>query len=478
MLYNNVSLSENEKRYLKSIENLSKLLVDLEPNIAILTHYDADGLAAGGALIRFLAINNKNFIIRPVTKLNDEILQDFFEISARYYLIIDLGSDIDKIVHIWKQTNQKGQLLIIDHHKILSKKSIDELRDVYVVNPECYNIDGGSSACTSISISLSTYNASGRRDKYLLEIGVVGGYGDMQLQTDITNLNKYFLNEAISSKVIRVIQDFIFFLNRKMPLYKAITWTFIPYIPNFSGREDVGLNILDRAGVSVEKNGRVVTAEDISEREKERLLEVILEYLSSLGVTLSTNDLIGITYELLLEQDDILSTAESFSSTLSALGRLNEDAYGLLLAAGVRNQVLDKAREIVSERRKIISKYLSEALNRVKLYNDIIAIVDFRNTDFNPKFTGSISTILSKTPEFSNKVIIVLCSDEGLIKISARTSKDLVNQGVNLAVIMKELAENLGGSGGGHSVAAGASISRNANIVEEIVKRIKTHLRK
>jgi RecJ-like exonuclease len=48
--------------------------------------------------------------------------------------------------------------------------------------------------------------------------------------------------------------------------------------------------------------------------------------------------------------------------------------------------------------------------------------------------------------------------DNDTLKVSGRSPKALVEKGINLGALMKDATEKLGGAGGGHRVAAGASI--------------------
>lgn len=48
--------------------------------------------------------------------------------------------------------------------------------------------------------------------------------------------------------------------------------------------------------------------------------------------------------------------------------------------------------------------------------------------------------------------------DSGKIKLSARGTKKLVEQGLNLGKILAESCAAVGGVGGGHNIAAGATI--------------------
>ena len=64
-------------------------------------------------------------------------------------------------------------------------------------------------------------------------------------------------------------------------------------------------------------------------------------------------------------------------------------------------------------------------------------------------------------------------SDDG-VKVSARANRELTDRGLDLSFIMKKASELVGGYGGGHNVAAGATIPEDKkeaflDIVEDLV---------
>ena len=70
-------------------------------------------------------------------------------------------------------------------------------------------------------------------------------------------------------------------------------------------------------------------------------------------------------------------------------------------------------------------------------------------------------------------IIAFADSDDG-VKVSARADRSLVDRGLDLSQIMKTASELVGGYGGGHTVAAGATIppdqkERFLDIVEDLV---------
>ena len=65
-------------------------------------------------------------------------------------------------------------------------------------------------------------------------------------------------------------------------------------------------------------------------------------------------------------------------------------------------------------------------------------------------------------------------TDKGEIKVSARTTQVLVNKGINLSAAMKHAASQVNGVGGGHSIAAGATIPKGAE--EEFIKYVEKEI--
>lgn len=465
-----------DRELLNNIKHVSRMLEEFNDPIAVLTHYDADGLSAGGAFTRLLTYLNKKYIVRSTPDLSENTIDDFFDINASSYIVSDLGSsDLNLLYNKWKET-KSDYLVVIDHHKI-SERIPDDDHFIFL-NPELYGLDGGKIGCTAILSSLIGYFQL--KDPYFLEIGIVGATGDMQLNNELVDVNRYIVRKGIENNIIKKERDFIFFVNKMLPVYKAITWNYIPYIPHFSGRDDIGWQLVNKAGIPIRKeDGSYTTVADLSKKEKDRLLELILQYLSSLGLTdIKSSDLVVERYTFSTEEDPQLKSSVDFANLLNSTGRLGKEYLGILIAAGVRGDILDEAKSLHEERRKILAKYLDLADQIVSVKDTIIALLDFRGREFNPRFGGTISTIYSKSIEYQDKVVIVLSLDErGLVKISARAPRYLVEEGFNLAEVMRVIAKKFSGRGGGHNVAAGATVRNSKKLVDELIKVVKDHVK-
>jgi hypothetical protein len=57
--------------------------------------------------------------------------------------------------------------------------------------------------------------------------------------------------------------------------------------------------------------------------------------------------------------------------------------------------------------------------------------------------------------------ILAMMLSEGAVKVSARGNRRMVERGLDLSKAMRESAEKVGGTGGGHNVAAGATVPRD-----------------
>ncbi len=450
---------------LKSMEETAEALRNSSnKRIAVLTHYDADGLAAGGALVRYLSRRETPFTCRATHDLSEEVVADFTDVSADLYVFLDLGTgQIDAI-----RGRVGGKAIIIDHHQIQNGFS----EEILMVNPELNGIDGGRYGCASVLASLITYLASRREDDYLLRLGIVGMVGDMQC-VDAESINDYLITLAKERKVVETRREFTFFAPKNMPLHKAISWSNEPYIPGLSGREDKAVSLIASAGVPIKEGDRWRRVDDLSEEEKRRIVEEVVKYTASIGAKVKGSDFLETVYEFPDEKERMLSTAAEFSYALSACGRMGRNALGLLTAAGRRGPMIEELRITMLEKSLRTREMMEGLEGRMEVVGRTL-VVDGRGV-VDERFVGTSSNILSRSPIYEGKVVLVFSeTSKGDVKISGRVPVYLTEQGFNLGRILSEEAEKLGGSGGGHKMAAGATIPpSDTESIRAIVDRVE-----
>jgi RecJ-like exonuclease len=77
--------------------------------------------------------------------------------------------------------------------------------------------------------------------------------------------------------------------------------------------------------------------------------------------------------------------------------------------------------------------------------------------------TGAVSSLVSSSNLFGDKVTIVTThTSTGDAKVSTRATERLVERGVNLGKILQTLSAKYAGVGGGHAIAAGATVPQNS----------------
>ncbi len=84
---------------------------------------------------------------------------------------------------------------------------------------------------------------------------------------------------------------------------------------------------------------------------------------------------------------------------------------------------------------------------------------------------GTVAGMLLREEEIIGPLLAFAENNDG-IKVSARASSLLVQNGLNLSTAMKHTAQLLGGDGGGHRAAAGALIPKGRE--EDFLKLFDT----
>lgn len=135
-----------------------------------------------------------------------------------------------------------------------------------------------------------------------------------------------------------------------------------------------------------------------------------------------------------------------------------------------RLQNVERGREIVLEELEDISKahrsYLRESIEAIGNSDSIVEMDNLQYFDGTGIRSNVVGTIAGMTLGFGNwrKPIIAFAPvQEGSdsLKISLRCSKLLAYDGIHFGSIIREVAQSLGGNGGGHDVACGAYIHKD-----------------
>ncbi|MCZ2844897.1 MAG: DHH family phosphoesterase [Candidatus Bathyarchaeota archaeon] len=455
-------LENQYKSFISKTVDATKLINEgLEKNLRILivSHFDADGIAAAAILSKALYRKDALFHVKIIKRLNENIISDLSKINSDLFIFSDIGagylSNISKIIG-------EKKAIILDHHQL---EPTQQPKNILHVNPHLFELDGaneisGSGISYLVSKSIDTNNVD------LSPLGVVGALGDIQDKGEkhsLFGLNNIIVEDSINSGNIKVETDLIFFGRETRPMHKAIAYTTNPFLPGLSGKEDRCFALLNSAQIPSKDGDKWRSLADLTQEEKQRLLSKIIEHISSLGFSGNiAADLVGKVYTLVKEEKMTPSrNAREFAALLNACGRMERHSLALAFCLGERDLIMDEIQDILNEYRRILANYMDLLTKSKERIDDNDKLLVIHGEDIiNENMTGALSTILLMSNQNTEKVILVLSkTEDGNIKISGRASRLILQKGANLGKIMQTLAEKFSGMGGGHDVAAGAEIS-------------------
>ena len=422
--------------------------------VLVVTHIDADGITSGAIACQALTNAGVECKVTFVKQLDEETIEKLAN-SGKFVWFTDLGSgQVDLI-------EKHGiECVIADHHVPLKKVE-------YQLNPHDFGIDGsyefgGAPSTYLIARYMDTAN------RKLSPLAIVGCVGDLQdfRCGKLLSFNRLILGEGIKEGIVEKVQDLRLFGKQTRPVYRMFEFTFDPFLPGLSGSEEGSVKFMLSNNVPPKQGDLWRRWIDLSKEERIRLTSALVKLLMRCNYPLSTIErLVGETY-ILKEQPEgtELRDAMEFSTLLNATARYGHERVGLDVCLGVCNGISEsrferafkKARTLLQNHRK----NLSEGIKTV----DEVGIVELENVQYFHAGNAIMDTIVGIVAGMcfskanTDKPIIAFANAEEGVKVSARATQRLVELGVDLSEVMRIAAEKVGGRGGGHSVAAGATI--------------------
>ncbi|MFB6076495.1 MAG: DHHA1 domain-containing protein [Candidatus Aenigmatarchaeota archaeon] len=454
---------ELEGYFEKLFSLLEPIIEEIEQskNIRIVSHYDADGISS--ASIMFYALNKlgKNVHLSIVNQIKDRVIERLNNEEHDLLMFTDLGSGyLDELNDL-----KTKKLAIVDHHHI--KGEYDG--DFSHANPHLIGIDGDEISGSGLSYLLA--RSLDENNKNLAYIAVIGAIGDIQEEKWVMKgLNKYILDEAIDSGMIKKKKGIRLFGRVNRPVYKALQYSTDPYIPGISGNQSACIQFLSDLDIDVKNAaGKWKSLKDLEESEKKKLASAIIKERVRSGHE-DAEKIFGdiYTFEKFPEE---FSDVREFSTSLNACGRMGQPSIGVLACLG-NQEIQEKMRGVQRGYRSLLGKYIkwvkSDSGN-VRSEDNAYYVVAKDNIHEN--FVGTVISIVQNS-FFEDKPIVGFAyTEDGEVKISGRVP-DRYEKDLNLKEIFEKATDKVGGRSGGHKKAAGAFIPKDKiedfiNVCEE-----------
>ena len=456
-----LAAQQNIEGFLASENEAAKVILETVKKdgfILVFSHLDADGVAAAGIMGKMLTRLDARFRIRVMQWVDDKIIGEVIADKPQLVILTDFGSGY---LDLLNEKIPNVKVVILDHHQTTSKVVNPNFVQV---NPHLFGIDGATDVSGS-GVAYFAAKAVNAANIDLAPIALVGALGDMQdkyEQRSLRSLNEIIVNDGVSSGLLKVEKDLIFFGRETRPIYKMLATTTNPFIPGLSGQETEALNFVANLGIPLKQGDKLRALCDLTDDERKLLCSALADYLMSKGLHLEVENLIGYVYVLTKEEPNTaLRDAREFAVVLNSAGRMDRPSLGIAICMGDRKAALEESNKILEDYRKNINKYLgwvNEKPERMRELQNIYVI--YGENFINEKIIGTVSSIIVSSLANNEKPLLAFANIEAekAAKFSGRTTEAALRKGVNLGDVMRMASEEHGGKGGGHNIAAGAQV--------------------
>ena len=414
----------------KFTEVASQLAASREP-VRLVCHYDADGLCSGGILARAFLRGGIPFHTTISHGLDAPLIDDLASHPYQWVVFSDLGSgSLDLVERL------EGRVVILDHHKPPRESN----RTVHL-NCHLWGIDGAFEACAS-TLALMMAVAIDEANWDLAGVAVAGAIGDRQHVGGWKGFNSEVLQAAQARGHLRSQKGLGL---EGETLANALAESNEPFFRGISGAPKGAAALAEEAGLSP-----AAALGELEEAESSALASLLVLWLLRQGTPPEFANGVMVDRYLMPGWD---VDANELSAVVNACGRLQSEDLGMAVALG-GHEALAQAREIRREYRARIMKGMLELQDRGLQRKGHLQYFYTDNAQMAGAFAALVMNYLFPGP----LPTISLAREGDSIKVSARGNRAMLARGVDLALACRRAATRAGGEGGGHSVAAGATV--------------------
>jgi single-stranded-DNA-specific exonuclease len=432
-----------------------------QQEVTIISHIDADGISCEAILSEALTregIAVKSVFVRQLEPLTmHQVPQD-----QSFKIFTDLGAGQQNLLEERGMDNEK--VLIIDHH---------------VSQPcgtEYFQVNCIPHGFLKLSAAGLTYLVARRLDpdnRDLAKIAVVGNVGDMMAREHcgLTGPAREIVDDGVSHGNILVRpHDLNCYGTSTRPLHICLAYNDDPFITGISNNINGARRFLKKIDIQGDDGRRDLIWEGLSFEDRKKVMSALVEQLMANGEPFDR--LFGETYLFPDEQaGEPLRNAQEFATVLNACGRWARPDIGGAICRGDRSVAYRDAKKMLTNHRAVIRELLQYILDTGVAEISHLQYIHVGNRY--PDTIVGIGAGMALSKLNWQKPILIMCElpeDPTLIKASMRTTERVVSRGVDLQEVVNKVSTELGGSGGGHKIAAGAYIPKGSE--ERFVIRV------
>jgi RecJ-like exonuclease len=419
---------------LRDLEFARDAFLTNEKRWRVIYHNDGDGVAAASVLATALLRLGKSFQLTPFTEVELSAMKSLEQETRGPILVVDTGSSLLSALDHHTDT-----VLVLDHHKPSEGAGFSRKEHSFV-NPHRWGIDGMNDLCGSMLAYLFAKFLD-ERNVDLILWALSGAIADRQHFGGFRGVNLSLVKDAeMKGKVSR--ERGLLLMGGTVG--EALTSSVDPYFVGLSGSKDETRKHLTSLGIDPD-----ATVSSLNATQREKLSSALLTRLISQGTRPEFCEAFtGDSYQIPAGKLD----AQTASLLQNATARENEPSVGIAMALG-DPKALARAWELEKNWRAAVLQNLRRLEQTIDKKR---ALQWFYVSE--AALGGAVAGLGLNYFLDSTRPAFALGKRGGVIKVSARGTKWLVEQGLDLDQALREAAQSVQGEGGGHRVASGATI--------------------
>ncbi|SFH40694.1 RecJ-like exonuclease [Halorubrum aquaticum] len=425
--------------------------------VLLASHIDADGLTSAAVASSALARAGIDHEVVFEKQLDAESIAGIAAREFEVVLFTDFGSgQLDVIA----DHESRGDFVpvVADHHQPADPDT------EFHLNPLLEGIDGASelSGAGASYVLARALEGSDGDNRDLAGLAVVGAVGDMQDGGGgLVGANEAIVADGVAAGVLEERTDLDLYGRQTRPLPKLLEYASDVRIPGISNDEAGAIGFLRDLDVDVKRDGEWRRWVDLDGEERRTLVSALMQRAVASGVPADRIEtLVGTSYTLLDEEPGTeLRDVSEFSTLLNATARYERADVGLVVCLGDRDAALAEARRLLRNHRRNLSEGLQWVKTEGVTHEEHLQWFD-AGSRIRETIVGIVAGMAAGSPAVDRSKPVIAFAEKGdtELKVSSRGTERLVRQGLDLSAVMREASRSVGGDGGGHDVAAGATI--------------------
>ena len=438
------------------------------------SHIDADGLTSAAVATAAFERAGFDFETAFFKQLDADAVASIAATGYDVVCFTDFGSGQLDVIAPHEEAGEFVPV-IADHHQPVDvpdsqsgscRTASGQPETEFHLNPLLEGLDGASElsgAGASYLLARALGDATGADNRDLAALAVVGAVGDMQDgDGGLSGANEGLVADAVAAGALEEVTDLALYGRQTRPLPKLLEYASEARIPGISNDQAGAIEFLSDLDVPMkDADGEWRRWVDLSPDERRTVASALIRRAVSSGVPSDRVDsLVATTYVLADEEPGTeLRDVSEFSTLLNATARYERADVGLAVCLGDRDEALDRARALLRNHRRNLSEGLQWVTNEGVEREENVQWFD-AGSRIRETIVGIVAGMAVGADGVSARKPIVAFADKGddETKVSARGSGFLVREGLDLSAVMREASRAVGGDGGGHDVAAGATI--------------------